>query len=82
MNQQAELHPDPITRWFHRRVMAYISLVAAIAYPFGGLVVDPEIIKSIAGFPYFVFGSVIGLYIGSSVWETAKIAAMNFTTKK
>ena len=80
----AEHHPDPIVRWRHRRMMAYIALAGGLLYPFLILAVPAdkaEFLEGIAWLFYFFTGSVVGGYIGSSVWETVKITAATSRSK-
>ena len=67
-------HPDPKQRWFHRRIMAYMSLAAALLYPLLMLVTDSGLLADIAWPFYALCGSVLGAYIGTSAWETISIS--------
>ena len=68
-----EDHPDPKTRWYHRRIMAYTAAVAGLSFPLLLLAVESADLSPIA-WPFYAFvGSIVGLYIGSSAWESIKI---------
>jgi len=69
-----ELHPDPISRWKHRRRMAYAALVASLLYPLLVLMnIATDALVSLAWPFYGLTGSVLAVYIGGSVWETISI---------
>jgi len=68
-----EQHPDPIIRWKHRRAMAYIALAGGLAYPLLILLTEADALVGIAWLFY--------VFVGSSVWETVKIAATTNRSK-
>jgi hypothetical protein len=76
-----EQHPDPIIRWKHRRLMAYMAMIGGLLYPLLLIVTESDNLVGLA-WPFFIFvGSTVGSYIGSSVWETVKIAATTNRSK-
>lgn len=74
-----EKHPDPERRWRHRRWMAWASLVGQLVFPFVAIGstyfgIDPAAVAGNVVWPFYVgTGSVVGLYIGSCVWESVSI---------
>ena len=53
-----------VDRWKNRRRMAWLALLAGLAYPLLILFTDSPELGSIAG-PYYIFvGAVVGAYIG------------------
>ena len=67
-----EDHPNPAQRWFHRRIHAYATLIAALAYPFA---VGPLGIPDWTAWPFYgLCASVLAVYGGGSVWESIKIS--------
>lgn len=65
-----EPHPSPADRWRNRRRMAWISMIAAVAYPVLTLAVpDGTALSQIAG-PFYIFvGMVVAVYIGAATWD-------------
>lgn len=56
--------PHPPDRWKNRRRMAWISLIAGLAYPVLLLVTDSDQLGAVAG-PFYIFvGAVVGAYVG------------------
>lgn len=54
----------PVDRWRHRRAMAWMAFMAALAYPVLIVTGAGETLVGIAG-PFYVFVSaVVGAYIG------------------
>lgn len=67
---QIEEHPDPDRRWRNRRRMAWLSMVAGLAYPLMFYVSDSPHLSEIA-LPFYLFvGAVVGAYVGFSTAET------------
>jgi len=66
-------HPDPKTRWFHRRVMAYLAMVGLLAYPVLFLLADSPHLANVAWPVMTALGSVVGIYTGASTWESVNI---------
>jgi len=60
----SEEHPDPSTKWFHMRIMAYTGMITGIiitcAVIYNGLL--GEVITSL----FMFWGTVIGGYMGFS----------------
>ena len=69
----ADLHPAPIVRWFHRRTMAYASLVGILAYPPMVAFTGSQPLADVAWPVLVSLGGVVGSYTGFSTWETVKI---------
>lgn len=56
-------------RWKNRRRMAWLALLAGLAYPLLLWVTDSDQIGSVAG-PFYVFVTgVVGAYIGFATWD-------------
>lgn len=68
-----DLHPDPITRWKHRRRLAYLAMTGSLCYPLLLLIADTNAVVSLAWPFYGLTGSVLAAYIGGAVWETISI---------
>lgn len=63
-------HPNPNTRWLHRRVMAYASLAGGLLYPLLLLATDSAVLADVA-WPFYGFaGSVVAVYTGATIAET------------
>ena len=56
--------PIPEDRWRHRRAMAWISLLAALAFPVLLLLTKSDQLGAVAGAFYLFVSAVVGAYIG------------------
>ena len=54
--------------------MAWLSLITGLMYPLMVLVTDSSLLADIAWPFYALCGSVVGVYIGTSAWETISIS--------
>ena len=64
--------PDPKTKWKNMRRMAWISLLAALAFPLLLYATEAAVLGTIAG-PFYLFtGAVVGAYMGFSTWGDSK----------
>lgn len=58
--------PDPSRHWRNRRRMAWLSLLAGLAFP--ALAIVQPAVSDIAG-PFYLFvAAVVGAYIGFATW--------------
>lgn len=73
MNQIHD-HPDPATRWKHRRFQAYICLIGVIGYPALFLLSDSEHLAAVAWPVMLTLGGIVGAYHGMATWESVKIS--------
>jgi hypothetical protein len=56
--------PIPLDRWKNRRAMAWISLLAALAFPVLLLLTKSDQLGAVAGTFYLFVSAVVGAYIG------------------
>ena len=61
--QNSGLNPNSL-RWQNRRRMAWLSLVAGLAYPLLVLFTDNPQLSEVAGAFYMFVTAVVGSYIG------------------
>lgn len=66
-------HPDPATRWKHRRRLTYAVVAAALLYPLLLLVTVDPVVRDLA-WPFYAFcGSIACAYMGTTAWESISI---------
>lgn len=59
---------NPQKRWANMRRMAWVSLIASLAFPVLVLAANAQVLGAIAG-PFYLFtGAVVGAYMGFSTW--------------
>ena len=59
-------------RWKHRRRMAYLSMLAGLAYPVLTVVTDSAQLGTIAA-PFYLFaGAIVSAYIGFATQDDLK----------
>jgi hypothetical protein len=64
--------PNPQTKWKNMRRMAWISLVAGLAFPLLLYATESAVLGTLAA-PFYLFvGSVVGAYMGFSTWGDSK----------
>lgn len=56
-------------RWKNRRRMAWLSLLAGLAYPFAARGMDSAVATAIAGHFYLFITAVVGTYIGFATMD-------------
>jgi hypothetical protein len=61
--------------------MAYLALAGGLSYPLLILITESDALVGLAWVFYIFTGSVVGGYVGASVWETVKIAASTTRSK-
>lgn len=55
---------DPIDHWVNRRRMAWLALLAGLAFPVLLLLTESPQLGAVAGHFYLFAGAVVGAYIG------------------
>lgn len=68
-------HPDPETRWKHRRRMAWAALLGLVAYIPLVAFTGSEQLVTVAWPVMSTLGAIVGGYTGFSTWESIKINA-------
>ena len=56
-------------RWKNRRRMAWLALLAGLAFPLLLLATDSQQLGAVAGAFYTFSGSVVAAYIGFATWD-------------
>lgn len=56
-------------RWKNRRRMAWLSLLAGLAFPLLLLYTESDQLGAVAGAFYAFVGAVVASYIGFSTWD-------------
>lgn len=63
-------HPDPARRWRNRRRMAWLSLLAGLAYPFAAGMGYAS--SDVSNPFYFFLTGVVCFYIGGATYAEAR----------
>lgn len=59
---------DPKRRWSNMRKMAWVAMLASLAFPLLIYATNASVLGAIAG-PFYLFtGAVVGAYMGFSTW--------------
>ncbi|MBU0791200.1 MAG: hypothetical protein KKB08_06770 [Gammaproteobacteria bacterium] len=59
-------------RWKNRRRMAWLALLAGLAFPLLLLYTDSAQLGAVAGSFYAFAGSVVAAYIGFATWDDVR----------
>lgn len=58
-----------LDRWKNRRAMAWVSMLAGLAFPLLLLVTESDQLGAIAAAFYVFVGAVVGAYIGFATYD-------------